>query len=103
MAATRRSFFGFVFGAAAAVPALPKIVEAMGSVASPVGHTATVDFAAQQGSATVIWSPVPGVRSYNIYRVMAAQSLGDDGNGSVIVDEASAMLRSPESEEMRDA
>ena len=30
MAATRRSFFGFVFGAAAAVPALPKIVEAMG-------------------------------------------------------------------------
>lgn len=31
MAATRRSFFGFLFGAAAAVPALPKIVEAMGA------------------------------------------------------------------------
>ena len=31
MAATRRSFFGFLFGAAAAVPALPKIVEAMAS------------------------------------------------------------------------
>ena len=75
----------------------------MRAMSTPVGHTATVDFAAQQGSATVIWSPVPGVRSYNIYRAIMARSLGDDDNGSVIVDEASAMLRSPESEEMRDA
>lgn len=56
------------------------------SVASPVGYTTSdaVDFAVQQGSATINWSPVAGAGSYNVYKAIQASWLGADTPAQVV-------------------